>query len=157
MRIAFMAIALVLLAASGRSQTLGVPGLNDMTVNGMGSGTTSCTAVGPAGISGVPITFAIFASPTSTGAALFIDVCPCSPAVATYPNSCHPLLFSRLDIGTCVLMNVPMRPGPVPGSYFAAFPPLPTGLTFSAQGVVLDASCAPVWPFVFTQAYDITT
>ncbi len=151
MRLASAAFALALLVTPASAQTTGILGLNDFTVNGSFPGSTSCGTV----ITSSPLTFFTAGSPTSSACALFLDPCGCSSGTLAFSSSCHSLGFTSFDLGMCPIVTVPMTPAGPPGAYVLGPIPVPPGLRFGAQSVLLDSSC--VVPFLFTQAYSVGT
>ena len=69
-------VALAALATMGPAQTTGVPGVNDFTINGQNSGSTSCSSIIVLG--GTPLSLEVSAGP---GEALILAAASsCSPA-----------------------------------------------------------------------------
>ncbi len=178
-----LAIGLVLgvLSAPAAAQTTGTPFINDYTVGGIASGSTSCTPVPIPGGGLVPFTV----TATAPGLPVFIfasisavpgAVCACTPCtIPALPSPC-PIPFTAcgiagvlsnqsvdLPIGLpfCTLLTVAGVTVPSPaglGGVFTAPLPLPPGLMFSTQAVIVDPFCAtPSFGVVITQAYDVFT
>ncbi len=82
-------LSTALLATAALAQTTGVPGINDYTVNGLGSGATSCSSMCfPNG--GVTLNLAVSAPAGSVVLVLF-NFCPCTTCSIPAPtNSCLP-------------------------------------------------------------------
>ena len=96
MRFATAALALALFAVPAAAQTTGFAGINDYTVNGFTSGSTSCNFVlVPVGS---PITFTVTAAPGSPVLILFVFDCPCTPNVVIFPNCGPPLVFPSTSL-----------------------------------------------------------
>ena len=156
-----LGLALGLLSVPAAAQTTGVPFINDYTVGGVASGSTSCTSVSiPGGGLAVPFTVTasapglpvfIFASVSLVPGAVCLCV-PCTLGVA--PSPCPIPTFSAcpaptnqpidLVLGTpsCPLPILPgvTEPDPVdgPGGVFTVPINLPPSMTFSTQAVVVD-------------------
>lgn len=142
------ALALVVsLASATLAQTTGIPGVNDLTVNGLFSGSTSCTGVTictPA-----TVTFGVTASP-GTSVVLFASPGPCIAGWQTLSNLCS---GTSIDIS---LVPEPLQLASgttdATGSYSATFPlPELVSVTLSVQAALFD-SCG----LGLTQAYDLT-
>ncbi len=169
----------LLLAAGARAQTTGVPGMNDYTINGLTSGSSSCTQLCFAS----PLTLNMVVSgPPNSAAMIFWTDCPCRGCAIPWPaNPCVP----AIPFGTllpCAATNQSLDFLPIPGCQvlFSAFVltntagvaavslnvPLignsaqPCSLRFSTQAAVIDpcgVGGPPIGPgpFVLTQAYDV--
>jgi hypothetical protein len=161
-----------LLAGTAVAQTTGVPGINDLTLNGLFSGLTSCaTTCFPNG--NVTLTYTVSVAPGAIPFVLF-NLCPCQPCSLTAPpNFCAPPIPATacggsnqsfdLDLnaacGPIVLLPVgPTTTGVVGVSI--TVPPIPgppcTNLALTAQAMILDLCGAGLTvapgPFVFSQA-----
>ncbi|HEX6813082.1 MAG TPA: hypothetical protein VF384_15770 [Planctomycetota bacterium] len=172
MRCFRLPLALVLGVASALAQTTGVPGINDLTIDGLGSGTTSCsTRCFPN--DPVAVNLRVTAPPGSLVLALF-SFCPCLPcSVPGFSNACVPPIpgtacggsNQSLDLDLGAGCGIAMTSLMVPDS--AGVPslsvPIPTLIgpqcataLLSVQGVVIDPcgyGLLPIpGPFVFTQA-----
>lgn len=176
----FSTIAAVLLPiASAVAQTTGVPGINDYTLNGLVSGSSSCTQLCFA--TPTNLTMAVQTVPGAIAVVVWTD-CPCRGCAFPWPaNTCVP----PIPFGTaapCSATNQSLDFVPIPGcnilfqgflfanaaglaSQTLALPPLgssaqPCALRFTTQAVVLDP-CGlggpplGAGPFVLTQAYDV--
>ena len=166
MRAVHLLAAFTALTAPTAAQTTGFPGVNDYTVAGIGSGSTSCTEVMPppgggfaltvsASRPGLPVLYALtFAGTTA--------VVPCAPgAVGLPPSPCilggpGPPPIQSLDLLVGSGFGLPPFAALTgPGGFATVFaPPLPAaglGLTIGTQAFVLDPTCG--FPFVATQAY----
>src|SRR5688572_8674898 len=75
--------ALLLLAAPAAAQTTGFPFINDLTVNGFLSGSTSCNFTNQ---TGNPLTFQITAAPGAPLLLIF-DTYPCIANTIPFPPS----------------------------------------------------------------------
>lgn len=150
------ALAALLLGSSAQAQTTGVPFLNDLTVNGFGSGGVSCASFT---LSSTAATFTVTGDP---GALAVVAYSPngCAPAVACLPPVPCPIPFSACGGGTNRSIDLlpPLFVGcsfvlnaAGTGSCTVAIPP---GTFVGVQAVVLpSASCGGV--FVTTQAYNV--
>ena len=80
-----------LLAASAAAQVTGVPGINDYTINGFVSGSTSCTPMCfPTG--GIVLNLNVSTAPGNPVLVLFSD-CPCRGcSFPWFPNTCTPAI-----------------------------------------------------------------
>lgn len=168
---------LSLLATAGLTvaQTTGVPGINDYTVNSLGSGSTSCsTLCFPGG--GLTLNLQI----TQPGGALgliLINFCPCLACQLTAPtNACLPAIPSTacgpsnqsLDLDLSPPCGIPFSQVVFPNSAgvlslqvpIPAFTGAPcTNAVISTQGIVFDACGLGLFalpgPMVMTQSYTI--
>lgn len=165
----------LLLAAPLAAQTTGVPGINDLDVNGFGAGTTSCSTICyPNG--GVTLNYSA-SVPAGAIVLVFFTFCPCLPCMLNAPaNACLPTIPATACGGSnqSLDLNINAACGPIlslPMSINTAgvlglsiniptFTGLPcTNAVLTAQAVVIDPCglglFAAPGPFVFTQA--ITT
>ena len=174
-------LGLALASAPAAAQTTGVPFINDYTVGGVASGSTSCTPVSIPG-GGLAVPFTVTASAPGLPVFLFASVslvpgavCLCVPCtLGVAPSPCPIPTFSACPAPTnqsidlvlgapfCALLTRPGVTGPDPaggpGGVFTALIPLPPSLIFSTQAIVVDPLCAtPAFGVVFTQAYDVFT
>lgn len=163
----------LLLASTASAQVTGVCGVNDLTISGFGSGSTSCTPTPPMG--GAPVTLTATAGPTAFMTIFVIDFCPCVPCTVALPPALvcvKPIPFSAcggttnqsLDIPlfTCpvappLLFAVPNVPGGPPcadgtaPATSATLPlgPIPAGLpagfVASTQALILDPVCSTIF------------
>lgn len=164
------------LAAASIAQTTGVPGINDLEVNGFGSGATSCaTTCFPNGNVTLNYTANV---PAGAFVIVLFTFCPCATCqlpgptnscLPAIPNTacgfttnqsfdldlnaaCGPLLALPMAVNSAGVMGLSM---PIPG-----FTGLPcTNAVLTAQAIVVDPCGLGLFalpgPFVFTQA--ITT
>ncbi|MCB9877999.1 MAG: hypothetical protein H6835_10400 [Planctomycetes bacterium] len=167
-------IAFLFSLGAAIAQTTGTPGINDLTVNNLGSGSTSCTSLCfPNG--NVTLNFDI--SAPSGFAILIFGFCPCATCSLAGPsNSCLPAIPATACGGSNQSLDIDMTAGcgiaalipvsvaadgtlsvsvPIPG-----FSGPPCGnATLSVQGVVIDPCGAGLFsmpgPFVFTQSYTL--
>ncbi len=166
-----LALAAALFGAPAAAQTTGVPFINDYTVGGFTSGSTSCTPAPLFG--GGLIPFTVTAAP-ATPVIIFASisaipgvVCPCVPCTFFAAPSICPIPFTAcggatnqsVDLGLfspCVLLSVT---GVTDAAGTFSVPILlPPFLTFSTQAIVLDPFCASTsLGVVVTQAYDVIT
>ena len=162
----------VILASSALAQTTGVPGINDLTVNNLGSGTTSCAGFCfPNG--GVTLNMIVNAPPGSFAIALF-NFCPCQACSLPGPtNACVPAIPATacgpsnqsLDLNPIAACGIALTAVMVPTS--AGVPgltvPIPTftgppcsSALMTVQAVMLDPCGLGLFalpgPFVMTQA-----
>lgn len=162
------ATAIAALGALAPGQTTGVPFLNDYTVAGAASGSTSCTVVPIPG--GGPTVFTVTCSPTAVLAVLVFSPCPCAPGfLCVAPTPCAiPATACPLAAGgpgttnqsldlllPCGLLP-PLVVFPVAGVATAVLP-LPPGLVFGTQAAVVDPACPAPLGAMLTQAYTVTT
>ncbi|MEM7310449.1 MAG: hypothetical protein AAF682_27475 [Planctomycetota bacterium] len=158
---ALLTVALALgLASPANAQTTGVPGVNDYTIAGFGSGSTSCTFFAPPIGGGWPM------SVSATGPGLpvlfhyaIVGIVPgCVPGFFPLaPLPCVPFLLPHS-------IDIVLGAGSIPFGSFAAFtgaggvatvvaPPFaPLGLTVTTQAYVIDPTCGGL---VATQAYTL--
>lgn len=165
----------LLLGTSLVAQTTGVPGINDLTVNGFGSGATSCATICYANGN---VTLNYTASvPTGAFVLVFFTFCPCNVCTLPGPsNTCSPAIPATacggsnqsldLDLNAACgpLLSLPMSINTAGVFGLSISIPPFTGLPCSnavltAQAVVIDPCGSGLFavpgPFVFTQA--ITT
>lgn len=170
--------AFLLTAAAAVAQTTGVPGMNDLTVNSLGSGSTSCTTLCfPNG--GLTLNLNVSAPPGAFAIALF-GLCPCTTCTLPGPtNSCFPTIPNTacgastnqsLDIdmtaacgivASFVMVNSTGTLGTSMSLNIPAFTGLPcTNATLSVQAAVIDPCgmglLGVTGPFVMTQSYTLT-
>jgi hypothetical protein len=161
-----------LIAGSAAAQTTGVPGINDLTMNSIGSGATSCvTQCYPNG--NVTLTYMVSVAPGAIPFVMF-NFCPCLPCSLTAPSNfcspaipatacfgsnqsldldlnaaCGPVLFLPVGPTTTGVVGVSITVPPIPG------PPC-TNVALTAQAMILDLCGAGLTvapgPFVFSQA-----
>jgi hypothetical protein len=161
-----------LLAGSAAAQTTGVPGINDLTLNSIGSGATSCvTQCFPNG--NVTLTYMVSVAPGAIPFVMF-NFCPCLPCSLTAPSNfcsptipptacfgsnqsldldlnaaCGPVLFLPVGPTTTGVVGVSITVPPIPG------PPC-SNVALTAQAIILDLCGAGLTvapgPFVFSQA-----
>jgi hypothetical protein len=158
--------------ALGLAQTTGVPGINDYTINGVGSGSTSCTTQ----CFNTPVNLSLDVSTAPGNFVIYVwSFCPCFGGfVCGGPNACLPAIpFSAcgsttnqsldLQLG-CVLTTF----GPVQANtaglanLVLPFPTLslpPCSFPMATQAVILDLCGAGIsilpGPFVFSQSYNV--
>ena len=153
-------LALFALTSFASAQTTGIPGLNDLRVNLMGSGTTSCNTIPWLGMGpvtavfdvtcapGTPVIFAFSASCTAPGIWL-----PPAPATCGGPLNGTPPSNIWWSLSLPVLLTVPAGAGatgqariavPLPG-------PMPPGMSAAVQAILIN-SCAPMG-FLLSQAH----
>lgn len=163
-----------ILVGAAVAQTTGVPGINDLTMNGFGSGMTSC-AVTCVPNGNTVLNYTVSVAPGAIPFVIF-NLCPCLPCSLTAPtNFCAPPIPPSacggsnqsfdLDINAaCPLILMPVGPtttGVVGVSI--TVPPIPgppcTNLALSAQAMILDLCGAGLTvapgPFVFSQAITV--
>ncbi len=168
-------LAFVLTTSMALAQTTGVPGINDLTVNFSGSGSTSCTTFCfPNGNTVLQLGMSM---PQSAVAVLAFNFCPCSPcslpgpsnfclpaipATACGPSNqsldldttaaCGPTIFVAVSVNTAGTVGAAIPIPPLPG------PPCSTAV-LAVQGIVIDPCGAGLFavpgPFVLTQAYTL--
>ncbi|MBL8735016.1 MAG: hypothetical protein JNL12_01185 [Planctomycetes bacterium] len=167
-------LSLLLTAGAAVAQTTGVPGMNDLTVNWAGSGSTSCTSMCfPGG--NVTLNLDVSAPPGAT-AFLLLSFCPCTTCSLPGPaNGCFPTIPATACGGSNQSLDLDMSPpcgivAVVPVAVNSAgtlgtqvpIPPLagpPCTTALAIQAVVIDPCGAGVFampgPFVLTQAYTL--
>jgi len=165
-----------LFAAAATAQTTGVVGINDYTISGLGSGSTSCTPLCfPNG--GVTLNLAVTA-PAGSFAVVVFNFCPCTPcSVAAPANACVPAIplsacggsNQSLDMNLTAACGIAFSAFLVPNSAgFLSMPlPIPTisgppclNFTISTQAAVFNACGLGIpglfpGPFVMTQGYTL--
>jgi hypothetical protein len=171
-------LALSLSAVPLAAQVTGVPGINDYTINGLVSGSTSCTPICIPG----PATLTLSVSTAVGNAACIVfNTCPCTPCAFPWPtNACVPAIPPALSppCSGATNQSIDMLLGGNCLIAFSAFvfantagiasltitvPGFSTGpctAVFSTQAVVFDfcgAGGPPIGPgpFVTTQGYSI--
>ena len=168
-------LAFLITASTALCQTTGVPGINDLTVNFTGSGTTSCTTMCfPNGNTAINFDVSM---PVGAIAVLMFNFCPCSPcslpgpANACFPSipatacgpsnqsldlniaaACGPTMFVPVTVSTAGTVGLSLAIPPIPGVPCAS-------AVLSVQGVVIDPCGLGLFampgPFVFTQSYTL--
>ena len=108
--ISYLIIALALVAPSVVAQTTGVPGVNDMTINGQGSGGTSCIPVHS--VAGDPWNVAVSTYPFSPLVGVLANNCqPDAISInATYSVDLDPVSAEVVLDGTGALVNNGLTP-----------------------------------------------
>lgn len=167
-------LPLPLLLAVATAQTTGVVGINDYTLNALGSGTTSCT------VQCFPTPVAINLQVTTANGNLvffLFTFCPCMPCTMGWsPNACTPAIPPTACGGTTnqsIDLLAPNTACPlfVLGSAIAvggvasstwSLPPLGppcASARGSTQALIIDpcgvGNSAFPGPFVLSQAYDL--
>lgn len=170
--------AFLLTIATAFAQTTGVVGMNDLTVNSLGSGSTSCTTLCfPNG--GLTLNLNVSAPPGAIAIAFF-GFCPCTTCTLPGPtNTCLPTIPNTacgastnqsldLDmtaacgiVASFVMSNSTGTPGTSMSLNIPAFTGLAcTNATLSVQAAVIDPCglglFGVVGPFVMTQSYTLT-
>ncbi len=171
MKIATLFLALCAFATTAVAQTTGVPGFNDYTIAGSGSGSTSCTAVNIAG--GGPTTFQVSTAPGAPVVFLFTPNCPCSPCFFPLPatSSACPIPYTAcvssdgtatnqsLDLilsGTCSMLAVTV-PADAFGNATISIN-LPAGWLIGTQAAAAHpCNASSSFPVLMTQSYTVTT
>ncbi|MEO6597766.1 MAG: hypothetical protein ABIP94_23725 [Planctomycetota bacterium] len=168
-------LATPLLAFPALAQVTGVPGINDLTVNGLGSGGTSCVPLCfPNG--NLTLNLAVSAPPGAI-ILVFANFCPCLTCQLPGPsNPCVPAIPATACGGSNQSFDMDLSAGC--GLSFSAvmtvnstgvlglslpIPPLPgppcTVATLSTQAVVIDPCGLGLFavpgPFVLTQAFTL--
>ena len=152
---AVFVLALLLCSPTLSAQTTGVPNLNDYTINGLGSGSTSCTPMGF--ITPTVLNFSV--STASPGAFVFLlfSPGPCTPESVTMPTCSGTTFDLLLNPAPRLLLSGVSVPVGSSFQYDAppiTVPPVSPPITFSTQAVILDPICGTL-P-LFSQAYDVT-
>ncbi len=176
MRTFFLPLVAFLAVCTAPAQTTGVVGINDYTINGLGSGSTSCTTLCfPGG--GLTLTLAASAPVGSIVLVLF-NFCPCLVCSLGGPtNACLPPIPATACGGSNQSLDMSLAAGC--GIAFSAVItvnsagvlalslPIPsftgppcTNATLSTQAVVIDPCGLGLFavpgPFVLTQSYTLT-
>lgn len=147
-------IATLVLALNVAAQTTGIPCCNDYTINGFGSGTTSCTKyINPAGSN---LFFGVDTVPTATSVLFVFSTSPCTPGSIVLPGCCG--LIQSIDLNlssTLIFVTAPVitAPGVPCARSFFNVPFCPSGFVFSTQAAVIDPFCPG--GIRLTQAYDV--
>lgn len=153
-------LGLALFASPATAQVTGVPGINDYTINGSISGSTSCNVVTiPAG--GL-ITFNINGANPGSLAAIIVgasvpgSACFCTPGWLPLPlSSCvgvQSLDFPMFSAVCSTVIVVGTLDGA--GNFTVVGGPCPPATRLATQAVVVDTGCTPTR--VWSQAYDIS-
>lgn len=158
-----LGIATALATGPAAQGTTGVPTINDYTLNGMTSGSSSCTLLFP--FASGPAVLKISTAPNAPTVFLFNLNCPCKtclfpwvPATcpmppltcATFTNQAFEL---NTGFATCVFLSASATADASgTASITVVVPPM---IRFSTQAVLLHP-CSPS-TLVFTQAYDVST
>ncbi|HGY92481.1 MAG TPA: hypothetical protein ENK43_15040 [Planctomycetes bacterium] len=146
----FLILVATMFLLPAQAQTTGIPGFNDYTIAGAGSGSTSCTAL--TFTSPVVLNFQVSASGPGLPVFAVVSNLPCSPG-AFSPFTCQGTTFDLVFTPGIIVTPLGVTgPGGVV-SVPVAVPPLITPITFATQCVVVDPGCAGL-P-LFTQAYDV--
>lgn len=160
----------LLFLSAPRSQTTGVPGVNDLVATfppaflPMGSGATSCNSLGFIG--GAPFTafFVHDGGPSSTNAVLMLSFWGCTGAGFGFTPSAGPACAGPLAglPFTNLWFSLPFSPPPIPwtslgtvGGFTRFALPVPAGPgTVWLQSIAIDP-CSP-YGFKFSQAHDFS-
>lgn len=153
MRTLTIAAVLVATAVTAGAQTTGVICCNDYTINGFGSGSTSCTTyVNPPN---TPMVLNVSAGIASPLVIFGFSLCPCFPGYAVIPSCCAPVNSLDLDL-SCPIFTWNVIPVPHPALCNVATLAIgscPPGISFATQALVIDPACPA--GAQFTQAYDV--
>lgn len=156
-----------LLSPSAHAQVTGVPGVNDYTVAGMTSGSTSCPFVPLFG--GGSTVFNVSTAPNVPVVILFNVNCPCTPCVLPMPastcglppaGSCTFPTDQSFDLNStflsCVLLTATLTSDAAGNATLTlVLPPL---IRVSTQAATLHpCNSGSSFPPLFTQAYQIST
>jgi len=169
-------LAALLAMGSAFAQTTGVVGNNDYTINGLGSGSTSCTSLCfPNG--GITLTLTV-AAPPGSAVFVFFNFCTCQACYLPAPsNACVPPLPATACGGTnqSLDMNLTAACGIAfstlmgvnsagQASLLLPIPTLPgtpcAVATLSTQAIVINTCGLGIpppfpGPFVLTQGYTL--
>ncbi|MCA9320852.1 MAG: hypothetical protein KDB53_08965 [Planctomycetes bacterium] len=140
----------VLVAGSTEAQTTGFPGFNDYTITGLGSGSTSCTALTFA----TPVTLNFQISTAGPGRVVYLMASdlPCFPGTFT-GFTCQGTTFDLIWTPSFFFTPLPLTgPFGFTGTSLAV-PPLLAPFRFSTQCAIIDPGCAGL--VLFTQAYEV--
>jgi hypothetical protein len=164
---------LAAIAVPALAQTTGVVGINDYTINGVGSGSTSCTAVCHA----TPVNLSLDVSTAPNNIVVYVlSFCPCFGGfVCGGPNPCLPAIpFSAcgatsnqsfdLQLG-CVTQILGIAVANTAGNANLPLPlpfvgPAPAcSIPTATQAIILDVCGVGLpflpGPFVLSQSYDL--
>ncbi len=149
-KISLCILTAAMLLVPAQAQTTGIPGFNDYTIGGAGSGSTSCTAL--TFTSPVVLNFQVSASGPGQTVFVVVSNLPCSPG-AFSPFTCQGTTFDLVFTPGIIVTPLGVTgPGGIV-SVPVSVPPLLMPLVFATQCVVQDPGCAGL-P-LFTQAYDV--
>lgn len=164
-------LAALATASFALAQVTGVPGINDYTVNGLTSGSVSCTTQ----CNATPVNLNLAVSTAPGNIVIFaFSFCPCFAGfTCELPNACLPAIPSTacgsstnqsLDIQLgCVTTFFAGVAGTAGATMTLSIPSLgtipPCSVQLATQAIVIDPcglglSFLP-GPFVLTQAYDL--
>ena len=138
----------IAVAGQGIPLTLGAVGMNDLTINGQGSGAPSCTAL--TFVSPIPsLAMRVSTSAPGLAVAILFRSTPCSPQSLTV-GSCNQTTFDL--VYTPNITNIMGVTG-ADGSFATSFPvsTVPFEIKLSTQALIAHP-CGPL----FTQAFDVT-
>ena len=153
--------ALLTLTSFAAAQTTGVPGVNDLRVNLMGSGTTSCNTIPYLGVGPLPVVFDVTCAPMTPVIFLISPSCtapgipflPSAPAACGGPLAGTPPTNLWLSLNFPILLTVGASSGTIgQARTFLQLPgPMPPGMSAAVQALMLN-TCSP-WGFIFSQAH----
>lgn len=158
---ALLLLGLSAVSAPASAQTTGFPGVNDYTIAGLGSGSTSCTFLVPPLGGGWPLTVStgIPALPVLFQVNLVGFVPGCVPgAFPLPPLPCLPFVAGHsidllLGPGSIPLITYATVSDPFGfATVFGPPIPIPLGLTVATQAYSIDPTCGGL---VATQAYTL--
>lgn len=154
-------LVLGLAGAVAAQGTTGVPTINDYTLNGMTSGSSSCTLLSP--FPSGPAVLKVSTAPGAPVVFMFNLGCPCKTCFFPWaPATCPmpPLLcatftnqaFELTNFPGCTLLSAGVFAGASGSATLTVI--VPPMIRFSTQAVLLHPCNAGL---VFTQAYDVST
>lgn len=150
----------LLLATAASAQTTGVPFVNDYTINGLGSGTTSCNPI-PLGPGLVPFTVT---SDPNLPVVYFASLCPCSPCSLPLPSASCAIPATAcfgsnqsIDLALNAACPLIAWPGVTDGSgVCTVMLPITGTPTFSTQAVILNhPTCPSALGLIVTQSHQV--
>ena len=133
---------------TGVLPTLGIPGFNDLTINGQGSGMRSCTSL--TFVSPIPsLEYRVSSSSPGLPVTILFRSTPCSPQSMMVP-SCNQTFFDLVYTPSIIRA---MGMTGADGSFSLTVPvgSVPRDIHFSTQALIAHP-CGPL----FTQAFDVT-
>ena len=152
--------ALLALAAVAPAQTTGVPGLNDLRVNFMGSSTTSCNTIPWLGVGPLPVVFDVSCPPgTITIFAVSasclnppIPLTPTAPVPCGGPLNGTPPTNLWWSLSFPILLTIPAASNSA-GQALVSLPlPGPLPPMSAAVQAIIPSTCSPLG-VIFSQAH----
>ena len=165
MKIYAFLLAATSFAVAPLAQTTGVPGYNDLTVNGLGSATTSCTDLSvPPGL----VTFNVSTAPNVPTVFLFTVFCDCYPCFFARPPSeatcpipytaCAGTTNQSIDLllGYCPVLSATVISDAAGDATLTLL--VPPGFSVGVQAAsVHPCQATSPFPILLTQAFTVVT